>query len=390
MFILEWIRFLCGYIIFETENGFPERFLNLCAKQHIPLWDVTVTKNHMHGKTTISGYLHIRKAAFGAGVHLHILKRKGLPFFLKENHKRVGLAFGFLLFCLIISFLSSMVWSVRVVGNEAIETETILETAKALGIDVGVRKNTLDAESLAEALEEKLPQISWAAVNIDFSTVQIEIREAKKKPPMADMQTPANLIAAEDGILTRLDVYSGTPAQLEGSAVIKGDLLISGILSNKDNSERLKGADGHAYAKVERPFSFAINNLQLQTIQESKKRRVLYFFHVRFPFRKPKAAQPFVLVKALENGKTILPLGIEEEHYRKIEDLKTPLEQSTLRGLAFLNLAWYQKDLLEEGNILEESLKETDSLENYALEDTFILEKDIGKKQQIFVEKISD
>ena len=68
MFFIKLIRFLCGYVRFRAKGGFPERFINLCSKENIPLWDISGSKGEMYAKTTIRGYHRIRACARKSGM----------------------------------------------------------------------------------------------------------------------------------------------------------------------------------------------------------------------------------------------------------------------------------------------------------------------------------
>ena len=72
MFIVVLVRWLLGYVSFAGEGGFPERFINLCVKAHIPLWDLSRADEQLTGKTTIRGYKHIRPIVHRSGVRVHI------------------------------------------------------------------------------------------------------------------------------------------------------------------------------------------------------------------------------------------------------------------------------------------------------------------------------
>ena len=90
-----------------------------------------------------------------------------------------------------------------------------------------------------------------AAVNIDGSKAVIEVRESVPVPEIADTSTPCNIVAAEDGIITKIQLFRGQEEIKTGSAVLKGDLLISGVKTNLDKSETLVCADGKIFAKTE-------------------------------------------------------------------------------------------------------------------------------------------
>ena len=91
MLIVKFLRSLFGYVLFTGHGGFPERFLNLCVKYHIPLWDLQSHGESFSGKTSARAYKRIRPVAYRSGVRVRIAEKHGLPFFSARNKKRVGL-----------------------------------------------------------------------------------------------------------------------------------------------------------------------------------------------------------------------------------------------------------------------------------------------------------
>lgn len=390
MLIVKLIRFCLGYVLFTGTGGFPERFINLCVKYKIPLWDL---KNHgecFEGKTTIRGYKHIRPAAFRAGVALKIREKCGLPFLTAKNKKRMGLLVGFAVCAACIGLLSAHIWTVEVAGNVEIPTETVLEAAEHLGITVGARRNSLDAKALADALLYELDGLSFAAVNIDACKVVIEVRESVPQPEILDTETPSNIIADEAGILTKVEVYSGTAALPVGSAVLKGDLLISGVVENLDKSETLKGAQGNVYAKVERKIDFSCESKQFFGCSAARERHILELFGLHIPLGRPLSNTPYTVRRYLSDGKTQLPVGITREYSAAFEAERTLTEPADRARYAAKELACAYKALWSDSVLLSESI--TFDFENPEpfIRGTVTCEKEIGLNQEIFVEKISD
>ena len=139
MFILKFVRFVLGYVLFTATGGFPERFINLCTQHNIPLWDLKHLGDTVEGKTTVSGYKRIRPAARRSGVRVRISKKCGLPFLRERNKKHAGLLVGVALAALLLCILSTRIWTVRVEGNVQIHDEQILRAAKSLGVEGGAR-----------------------------------------------------------------------------------------------------------------------------------------------------------------------------------------------------------------------------------------------------------
>ena len=390
MLIVQLIRSLLGYVEFTGTGGFPERFLNLCVKYRIPLWDLKNHGDSFTGKTTIHGYKSIRPAAHRSGVRLRIDTRRGLPFLTAKNKKRVGLLIGLLVAVLLVGVLSSRIWTVSVEGNDRIPEEQILAAAETLGVQMGARRKTLDTENFSEALLQKIDGLSWAALNIDSSKAIIEVRESIPKPEMADTQTPANIIAAEDGVLTKVEVYSGTAALPVDSAVLKGDLLISGVVKNLDNSETLKGAQGNVYAKVKRDMLFACPETPFMACSAVRERTLLYIFGLQIPFGRRTGDAAYTVRSYLSSGETSLPVGVFWERsaiYDSAYTLETPADKARY---AVKKYAAAYKDLWAESVILETNITFDLKSEQPSVSGTILCEKEIGVNQEIFVEKISD
>ena len=83
----------------------------------------------------------------------------------------------------------------------------------------------------------------------------IEVRERIPAPQVENDTTPRNILASQDGTILSLKVYEGEAAVKKGEAVLKGDLLISSVVTNKDLSVSFKHARGVAIAQTRHTVS---------------------------------------------------------------------------------------------------------------------------------------
>ena len=74
MLIIRLIRFLLGFVTFTAYGGFPERFVNLCTMNKIPLWNMKKEKDFITADTTVNGYKSIKASAKNSGVRVRITK----------------------------------------------------------------------------------------------------------------------------------------------------------------------------------------------------------------------------------------------------------------------------------------------------------------------------
>lgn len=63
MFIVRFLRFVCGYVRFQVTGVFIERFLNLASRNGINLWDGTKTETQYTGHTLMKHYKKLRPFA---------------------------------------------------------------------------------------------------------------------------------------------------------------------------------------------------------------------------------------------------------------------------------------------------------------------------------------
>ena len=181
MFWERLLRFLKGYVEFRAVGGFPERFINLCAANRISVQEIKMFGDTILGVCGIKDYARIRMVAKKSGMKVHILKKTGLPFFVRKNRMRSGIIVGFFLSVLITSFLSGRIWVINVSGNEKMPAEEILSCFEDMGIKTGMKKTSIVPKEKAFEALEKIDGLMWCAVNVDGCKIGIEIKEQIEK-----------------------------------------------------------------------------------------------------------------------------------------------------------------------------------------------------------------
>jgi similar to stage IV sporulation protein len=85
------------------------------------------------------------------------------------------------------------------------------------------------------------PGLSYLAVNLHGIRAEIIVREGEEKPELLSSQDPSDLVAAQDGIVTRIEVWSGEPQVSVGDVVAQGETLITGhiVYTQADTGEVL-------------------------------------------------------------------------------------------------------------------------------------------------------
>lgn len=383
MLIIELIRWLFGYINFQASEGFPDRFINLCTNNSIPLWNIQNIGGNLSASTTIEGYLNIRSSAKKSGMKLRVKEKKGLVFFLKKHKRRVGIVIGAFICLIIFTILSQFVWNVSVVGNDKLETDFILNAFEDYGIKIGTRVTKEQMKEAAEKAVIDIAALSWATINQKGTVLVIEVREKVDVPQMYDNSKPTNVIAKEDGVILSLDILYGNAEAKIGSAISKGDLLISGVVNHPDGSQSLIHADGHIKALVKKNKITNSNAFSLYKLQNESERKNLFFFGLKLPFGKKVPETFFTEHKSfLETDEMQLPLGIITEYGAEFSADKFEKTESLQKKLALYDNALYVCDLLDYCEIKSSYIIEKGNEYEFCAE----CEQEIGILQEIYVE----
>lgn len=310
MLVLRFFRFLFGYVEFTAVGGFAERFLNLCRINRINLWNLKSKNSVITACTDSSGYKKIRASAKKSGMKVRIKRKHGLPFFLNRYSHRAGILLGVCFGAALICILSTRIWSIDVTGNVRVPSEKITAVFEELGVRKGVSGKGVDIKSVEIEALRRLPEISWLNINIEGSAARIEVRETVEIKENDGNDEPSDIVAARDGQIVILRPFNGTQEQKTGNAVLKGDLLISGIEENKDLTVSFCRARGYVVARTERTvFARQENKINACEPVDEKKSYILDFLFFSIPLGKTDGYRD--KSEVFINGVT-LPLGITE------------------------------------------------------------------------------
>lgn len=370
MLIIKLVRFILGFVSFEAVGGFPERLVNLCNLNKIPVWNIKKSKNAIWADTTIKGFKKIRVPSHRSGVKIRITKKHGLPFFINRNKKRFGLVLGLCVSVFVLVFLSTMVWSISVTGNQKLSSQKILSVFESVGIKKGCFKKAIVPEDVADEACKLLPELRWASVNIKGSHVEIVVSERIEAPDFPEINTPCNLVAGEDGLIYSVEANIGKEKVTGGDSVLKGDILISGTL---DRGEAV-AARGRVLANVQKHINIQYEEVPVLRFHETQQRKLIYFFGIKIPLGlKITCGNYCKNERYLTDGKTTLPVGIFTESGYSLEETDSFDEDEKELYLAEIYAQKY-REILSEGEI-QSSLF---TYENAAFQGEYTVKKDIA------------
>jgi len=265
--ILRLWLFFQGYVIIRVEKVALERFLNLSVMQNILLWNIQKRDDYFEARMKWEDYKRVTLPFRQAKKYnVEIVNKVGFPFILKSIKQRKIFFAGAIIFLLIIYISSSLVWSIEIVGTEALKNEEILEIIEKEGLMLGVYHRNLNTKDIELAITRSLPRVEWVGLTIKGTKVIIEVVEKDLLEPRSNI----DLIADRDGLIKEIIHLSGELHVEEGDTVSRGQLLISGQKENNEDDGYIQ-ARGIVRARVWYECSGRIRIPQVDYIASDQK-----------------------------------------------------------------------------------------------------------------------
>ncbi len=240
------LRFWRGTMHFSVCGKNIERFLNLCSRAHIVLWDGKRTEQSYEANALKRHEKQLKAFAEKAQLDWELFDIYGAAKLGKLYKKRSGFIIGTVL-CIFVFILSQqLVWRIEVRGNEEVSASSIVKTLNELGLKKGSIKAGLDVIRLADELTLNYENISWVGINLVGTVAEVEIVERVMPPNLLDETDSCNVVAGKAGQLVELEVYDGKRMVKTGDTVREGQLIASGIITDKKGRNIYR----HARAKA--------------------------------------------------------------------------------------------------------------------------------------------
>ena len=169
--------------------------------------------------------------------------------FLIKKYFVFGLLF--LMGIFINIFLASLTMSIEVVHPNLKVQKLIIEDLKEYGIEKYHFKVSYEEKENIKnkILEKEKDKIEWLEIEEVGSKYIVKV-EQKKKNSTSKKCSPRSIVAKKNALVLRIDAKSGEVATKKQEYVAKGQVLISGLIHNKDKIVAKQCAEGKVYGEV--------------------------------------------------------------------------------------------------------------------------------------------
>ena len=369
-----------------------EEVLNFLLGNRIKFSAMSNTKDYMsfriylYKKRRLLSYLQNSSAEFSVG------ENKGLPALIFTLSKKYGLVLGLLAFLAITISAEMFIWEIKVSGNEKISDSEILSEMSEFGVKIGSRSDSLDLDSICTEYLLRHKDVSWIRVNIIGNCAEIVLREKTTATP-EEKNRPSSLIAACDGFIFRVEVNSGQVLVSSGEAVLKGQVLVSGLVDNGNETFRFERSQAKIFALTEDEISVKIpmTYTEKRYTGEIYEKKSLIFFSksIIFSFLGRNSHTSCDIIEVYDspvlwNGK-VIPVSIKTDIYKEYITEDVPLTESEAARLAENELSEKIASLLgDDGILVSQSISTGCDGEFYYLHCTLSSIRDIASEVPIF------
>ncbi len=266
-----------AYIRVTALGGFTENMINEMISHDIQIYEIEQTDTFLEMVIKPYDYPFVRKTAKKYGIKMRVSERHGLYFKLYPYRKRWGLILGALCCCAVIAVLSQFVWDIRITGNETVTDAEISRVMEKNGLLPGCWKFSFDSGVCELSAMTELNKLSWISVEKVGSTVYITVAETENaKQEEISVDTPCNIIADYEGQLSYSIVHKGVLQTQVGSAVKKGQLLVSGTVNDNGGNIVYVHADGEFRIICDQTEEFYLPFVQEKTVPTDVKHYSTY------------------------------------------------------------------------------------------------------------------
>jgi similar to stage IV sporulation protein len=368
--------------------------LNLAAKNRIGIWGAKKKGETMTAFTSAADYKSLSAIAGVSGTSLKADGRHGLPFITKRYSRRTGVLAGALVLALTLYFMTKFIWSVNITGNSALSQEEIAAELDSLGLKIGAYIDSIDFDEIQQKALIDLDELSWMGISLDGTTVLIEVRERGELPEIIDKDEACNIIAAKTGLIKSMKVFSGRAEVSAGDAVLKGQLLVNSIYTDKNGKSALNHARAEIIALIEEDKTFEVNlsGYLKDFTGVEKDLLIIDLFGYKIPLGSGRVPYERYETKSRRKdlvilGKT-LPLALISEQYREYSSKPFELTPEEAEEKTASLVLEYESAELSQAIILRRDFTKKQANGKYITNAHYLYETDIAREQPILAEQI--
>ena len=226
-------------VVYEIRGLNLDRFINTAKNRGIELYDIKKTGNK---RMIVSVSFHKSQKFFAFAKELCYnikkLRVKGLLYPLYSLYRSFGLIIGAVIFAFISVVSSDTLLSFTFTGSGSLYHREIEAYLYGVGVKPFARFSDFDLELLEDGILKDNPYLSFAGLRKSGNRLVINTQLSKDKVETLNGSVYATYSDC-DGIIESIKVYRGTALVGVGDTVKKGQLLVDGYTTVKEQTVKI-------------------------------------------------------------------------------------------------------------------------------------------------------
>ena len=261
-------------LILKVTGKTKKYFLNEIIKNNINIYDLKENNNSYELLINYSDYekiLNIKTTN-----KIDVIQRIGINNYLNFIKTNIIVIIFVTLGILLNILLSNMILDIEINHPNKEIKKIIKKDLKEFGITkykfkISYKEKELIKEKI---LDKEKDIIDWLEIEEKGTKYIIKLEERKKEELV--LCNPRNIISTKEAIITKITSESGEIKKKINDYVVPGDILISGVIYNKETAVDKRCAVGKVYGETWYKVKVILDN-NYKTIEETtNKRKGLY------------------------------------------------------------------------------------------------------------------
>lgn len=392
MFIKIILSYILGYLRISVEGYYIERFINICKKNKIVIWNLKRRKDiQLHLNVRKGEFKELCKIAKKTGCKIKIENKKGLPFFLHKYKKRkIFIILLAILICLII-LSSNFVWNVDIRVEDEQNLENISQNIEEAGLKTGKLKSQVNTKEIINKIRLERKDVAWMGIELKGTNAIVRLVKADEKPDIFDENEYCSIVSDKAGIITKINAQTGTANVKVGDTVNKGETLINGWMEGKYTGIRYVHAKGEVEAKV---WHTKYKRISYDTTEKRETGNTEQQYSIKFNNFKinfHKKLSKFKIYDTIETEKKLklfsdfyLPISIVRKTNKEIEEIEKTYNLEEAKNIGIQELQQeLDNEIVDKENIVNKNINTYEVENGVDVYVTYEVLENIGTNEKI-------
>ena len=380
-----------GIISFEAVASDPEELINGIRQSSAVVSDLKCKNGRITGRLYRTDFPDVKDLAEKKGAQISISGTRGSIFTIRRYRFRYGIIIGIALAVAMVFYLSNIVMSIEVYGNETFTDKQIESILSDNGIHIGAFIPSIDLRDTERRIVSSVDKIAWIGIRSSGCIIQAEISEMEDPPEMIPTSVPCNIVSAKDAQVVEIrDVYAGMLIPMLYDGVKKGDILISGTVEDGKGGVYFAHAMGKIIGRYDEKVIFnQPYKDEFFNYTDKITRKYLEVFGLKIPlyvgrnnFEQFEYDEDMTYLQLLNIR---LPIGILRSEYRLYETEEIEYSPEKAKQLLEEKIKMYEMNFFEgeDITIVNREVQISENKEGMAASVKYTLESDIGITKEI-------